>query len=102
MLILLAMDRGFAARVPMEKLAAFQQALRRQVPPQHEELIEKIEKSEDLEEAEWNTLAEAVEAVTKEFSAEEPEQENPQSEIPNPKRNADGEPPSDRKTDSDD
>ena len=101
-LILLAMDRGFAARVPMEKLAAFQQALRRQVPPQHEELIEKIEKSEDLEEAEWNTLAEAVEAVTKEFSAEEPEQENPQSEIPNPKRNADGEPPSDRKTDSDD
>jgi len=123
-LMLLSVDRGFIDNVPIEKVAAFAQVLRERVAPEHGGLMKKIEKGEDLEDADWDALAQSIEAAAREFAetdaATDSEEEdgqaqdessqdskvpdscrqsairNPQSEI-----KANAEPHADRKTDSD-
>ena len=70
-LILLSVDRGFIDAIPIEKVSAFTRALRERVAPQHGDLMTKIEKGEELQEEEWDALAQSVEAVTREFSEAE-------------------------------
>ena len=62
------------------KVALFQQSLREAILPRHGELVEKIERGEDLEDAEWDAIAKAVETVAKDFAAEEPPTEKPESD----------------------
>ena len=77
--ILLSVDRGIVDNVAIEKLAPFQQALRESVRSKHAALLEKIEKGGDLEDAEWNTLADAVADVARDF-AEKPASPRPATE----------------------
>ena len=72
--VLVSVDRGAVDNIPLEKLAAFQRALRDRVPLDHEELLAKVDKGEKLEDAEWDRLAAAVEEVAKEFAETEPEE----------------------------
>ena len=73
--VLLSVERGAVDSIPLEKLAAFQRALRDQVPLDHEDLLAKVGKGEKLEDAEWDRLAAAVEEVAKEFAEAEREEE---------------------------
>ncbi len=73
--VFLSVDRGMVDNIPIEKLARFQQMLRETVVPKHAELMEKIEKAEELQEAEWETLAKAIEAIARDFAVEEPQPE---------------------------
>jgi len=77
--ILLSVDRGIVDKVALEKLAPFQQALRESVRSKHGDLLDKIEKGDDLEDAEWNTLADAVADVARDF-AEKPASPRPATE----------------------
>ncbi len=79
-IVLLSVDRGMVDNIPLEKLAPFEQMLRESIPSKHIELIEKIEQGEDLEEADWDTLAQAIETIAKNFVREEREVEKPETE----------------------
>jgi len=70
-LTLLAVDRGIVDGVPLEKVRAFEQALHDRVAPAHDELMEKIASGAKLSDEEWNTLAEAIQDVAKEFSQDD-------------------------------
>jgi F-type H+/Na+-transporting ATPase subunit alpha len=79
-LILLAVDRGIIDRLALDKIPAFERALRERLPGQHEALMTKVAAGGKLEDAEWDELTRSVEAVADEFAepdpeaAEEPEQ----------------------------
>jgi len=77
--ILLSVDRGIVDNIAIEKLAPFQRALRESVRSKHGDLLDKIEKGGDLEDAEWNTLADAVADVARDF-AEKPASPRPATE----------------------
>jgi len=72
-IVLLSVDRGIVDDIPVEKLAAFERALRESVPPKHGELLKKIEAGGELEESEWEALVQAVQAVANEFAVAEGE-----------------------------
>jgi len=115
-LTLLAVDRGFVDAIPFEKLAAFQKALRDELPGAHAELMEKIDGGAQLDDDEWETLAKAVEEKAREFAESdegkmsgnettrreetEIEKKPPADDEEDAKESA--EPARDRKTDSDD
>jgi len=67
-IILLAVDRGVVDRIPIERLAAFERALREVVPPRHADIMKKIETGGDLDDGEWNALAETIEEVAEGFA----------------------------------
>ena len=67
-LMLLSVDRGFIDNVPLEKVTVFAKALRERVAPDHGDLMTKIEKGEELEDGDWNALAQSVEALAGEFT----------------------------------
>jgi len=87
-IILLSVDRGIVDNIPIEKLARFQQALRETVPLKHGELMEKIEKGEDLQDSDWDALTKTIEAVAADFSEKEPppEKAEPETEAADEKR----------------
>ena len=72
--ILLAVDRGAVDAIPLDRLAAFEQALCDTVPAKHADLMDKVDKGEDLEDAEWDALAQSVTEVAAEY-AEAPKEE---------------------------
>ena len=113
-LILLSVDRGFIDSVPLETVTAFAKALRERVSPEHSGLMEKIEKGEELDDSEWDALAQSVQAVAQEFSQTDKDEaeaeEDAQTDIAAPEdavvskeagEKDHAEPAADRKTDSD-
>jgi F-type H+-transporting ATPase subunit alpha len=76
--ILLSVDRGIVDSIPIEKLARFQQTLRESVPLKHPELLEKIEKGEKLQDAEWDTLTKTVGEIAADFEEKEVPAEKPE------------------------
>jgi len=74
-LILLAMNRGAADKIPLERMADYEKALRVNVASRNEKLVAKINAGEDLEEAEWDALAKAVEAAAADFVPAETDEE---------------------------
>jgi len=74
-LILLAMNRGAADKIPLERMTDYEKALRVNVASRNEKLIAKINAGEDLEEAEWDALAKAVEAAAADFVPAETDEE---------------------------
>ncbi len=67
-LMLLSIERGSIDSVPLDKVTAFAQALRERISPEHDELMTKIEEGGDLDESQWNALAQSVEALAGEFA----------------------------------
>lgn len=90
-IVVLAVDRGIVDTIPIEKLARFEQRLRETVPPRHPELLEKIEKGEDLQDSEWETLAKAVEGVAADFTEEQAQPERSDRGVTEEKKDASGE-----------
>ena len=66
-LILLAMNRGSVDKVPLEKLGEYQKTLRLSVAARHQELVEKINGGDKLTDADWDVLAQAVDAAADDF-----------------------------------
>ena len=66
-LILLAMNRGAVDKVPLERLGEYQKTLRLSLAARNEDLVEKINSGEKLEEAEWELLAQAVNEAANDY-----------------------------------
>lgn len=66
-LILLALNRGAVDKVPLERLGEYQNTLRLSIAARNEELVEKINFGEKLEDAEWELLAQAVNEAANDY-----------------------------------
>jgi len=84
--ILLSVDRGIVDDIPIEKLARFQKTLRETISPKHSELLEKVEKGEELQDTEWDALVKTVEAVAADFAEEEPQPEKAELSTETPEK----------------
>ena len=70
-MLLLAVDRGFIDRVPVERVTAFVKALKARANPDIEAVSKKVESGGKLTDEEWDALAKVVESVTADFALEE-------------------------------
>ena len=69
--ILLSVDKGIVDNIAIEKLSRFQRALCDTVPVKYSELMEKIEKGEELQNGEWESLVKMAQDVAADFIEKE-------------------------------